>query len=70
MSNSSSGNGIGLGTVLFMIFMTLKLCDVIDWSWWWVASPLWVPFGIIALFFVFVAILAVITHLLKRRSSR
>lgn len=24
---------------LTMIFVTLKLCGVIEWSWWWVISP-------------------------------
>jgi hypothetical protein len=27
--------------VLFLIFLTLKLCSVITWSWWWVTAPLW-----------------------------
>ena len=41
-----SGNGIGIGTVLFLIFLTLKLAEVgqvATWSWWWVTSPLWIP---------------------------
>ncbi|MDR2624955.1 MAG: hypothetical protein LBC37_01320 [Zoogloeaceae bacterium] len=25
---------------VFLIFLTLKLTGVIDWSWWWVFSPL------------------------------
>ena len=29
--------------ILFVIFLTLKLAGVIDWSWWWVTSPLWIP---------------------------
>lgn len=29
--------------VLFLIFMTLRLTEQIDWSWWWVAAPLWIP---------------------------
>jgi len=29
---------------VFLIFLTLKLCGVIDWSWWWVTAPLWMPF--------------------------
>lgn len=42
MSNEkSTGNGIGLLTVLFLIFMVLKLTGHIDWSWWWVTVPLW-----------------------------
>jgi hypothetical protein len=33
----------GFFPVLFLIFLTLKLCDVIAWSWWWVTCPLWGP---------------------------
>jgi len=43
MANKTSSNGIGIGTILFLIFMTLKLTGSIDWSWWWVTSPLWIP---------------------------
>lgn len=28
--------------VLLIIFIVLKLCGVIAWSWWWVLSPLWI----------------------------
>ena len=28
--------------ILFIIFVVLKLCKVITWSWWWVCSPLWI----------------------------
>lgn len=38
--------GIGFGGWLALIFITLKLCKVIAWSWWWVLAPLWVPVGI------------------------
>jgi hypothetical protein len=31
----------GLPGVLFVVFLVLKLVGVIDWSWWWVTSPLW-----------------------------
>jgi hypothetical protein len=48
MSNkSNSSNGLGLGTILFLIFMVLKLTNYIDWSWWWVTAPLWIPLLII-----------------------
>lgn len=42
-STNNSGGGIGICGVLFIVFITLKLCNVIDWSWWWVTSPLWIP---------------------------
>ena len=39
-------SGIGIGTILFLIFMTLKLTGDIDWSWWWVTAPLWIPLAV------------------------
>lgn len=34
---------MGLGLILTIIFIILKLTDNIDWSWVWILSPLWVP---------------------------
>ncbi|MDV3674492.1 hypothetical protein CMU30_14005 [Elizabethkingia anophelis] len=41
-NNNSKNTGFGLASVLFIVFLILKLCKVIDWSWWWVTSPLWI----------------------------
>jgi hypothetical protein len=38
-----------LGTILFLIFLVLKLTNNISWSWWWVTSPLWIPIALIIL---------------------
>jgi hypothetical protein len=46
MANENTSNGIGFGTVLFLVFLVLKLTDNIDWSWWWVTSPLWIPLAL------------------------
>jgi phosphoglycerol transferase MdoB-like AlkP superfamily enzyme len=27
--------------LLGILFVALKLTNVIDWSWWWVTSPFW-----------------------------
>jgi hypothetical protein len=43
MANDKASSGISLGTVLFLIFLVLKLTNHIDWSWWWVTAPLWIP---------------------------
>ncbi len=48
-SSSSSSSGIGFAGVLTCVFVAAKLWGVIDWSWWWVASPLWIPLCIVAL---------------------
>ena len=45
--------GIGLGGILFVVFLILKLTGYIDWSWWWVTAPLWIPFAIAMIFLVF-----------------
>ena len=29
--------------ILFIAFLVFKLTKVINWSWWWVTSPLWIP---------------------------
>jgi hypothetical protein len=57
MAEKNSSNGVGLGTVLFLIFLILKLTNTIDWSWWWVTSPLWIPAGILLIIFVLLGIL-------------
>lgn len=46
MNNSSKG-GIGFCEVLTIIFIVLKLIGVINWSWLWVLSPLWIGFVIV-----------------------
>ena len=46
MNNNTVVNldgGIGFGTMLFLIFLVLKLTNVIAWSWWWITAPLWIP---------------------------
>lgn len=52
-SNSSSG-GIGFCGLLTIVFIILKLCNVIAWSWVWVFSPLWIP-ALIILVILFIA---------------
>jgi len=60
MSDVNSSGGIGFFGALALIFITLKLTNVISWSWWWVLAPVWVPatfviiIGIILLGIVFI----------------
>jgi len=49
-SNSSNSNGIGVLGILTIIFIVLKLTNNIDWSWWWVFSPIW----IVVIFIIFI----------------
>ncbi len=47
--SSSSSSGIGFPGVLFIAFLVMKLTGVIDWSWWWIVSPIW---GVLVVGFV------------------
>ncbi len=51
------GNGIGFGSILALILITLKLTNYINWNWLWILSPLWIPVVLVLLFFVTVFIL-------------
>lgn len=64
-SYNSSAGGIGLLGLLALLFITLKLTGFIDWSWWWVLSPLWIPTSIVLLIFVVMLIGVVITAVVK-----
>lgn len=44
---SGASSGIGFGGLLAAIFITLKLIGKIDWSWWWVLAPIWMPITIV-----------------------
>lgn len=52
--------GIGLGTILFIVFLVLKLTETIDWSWWWVTAPLWIPIGLVIALTVLLGVLSAI----------
>jgi len=42
-NNSGNNGGVGFLSLLFLLFIGLKLSGQISWSWWLVASPVWVP---------------------------
>ncbi|HYG24489.1 MAG TPA: hypothetical protein VEH04_17050 [Verrucomicrobiae bacterium] len=42
--------GVGFPGILAIVFITLKLCGVINWSWAWVLAPLWLGWAIVLAF--------------------
>ena len=59
MSNKTvvkTSQSFPLFTILFLIFMTLKLCGVITWSWIWVTAPIWAPVLIVLVIFAIVGL--------------
>lgn len=64
-NKKNASNGIGLGTVLFLIFLVLKLAgigQVANWSWWWVTAPLWIPIILLLAILGILALVAVIKN--------
>ncbi len=57
-NNSSVSSGIGFCELLAIVFIVLKLCGTIAWSWWWVLSPIWLPFAVVGIVLLIVAIVA------------
>jgi hypothetical protein len=56
--SSSSGGGIGVLGLLGVVFVTLKLIGIIDWSWWLVLLPFYG--GIVLVFLLWVVVLAIV----------
>lgn len=54
MSKQTVTGGVSAWTVLLIVFIVLKLCNLIDWSWGWVLSPLWIPLSIVVLVVIIV----------------
>ena len=57
--SSSSSGGIGFVGLLTIVFLVLKLTNVIAWSWWWIFSPIWITILIV------VAIICLLYFVLK-----
>jgi phosphoglycerol transferase MdoB-like AlkP superfamily enzyme len=62
--------GISLSGLTFIVFLVLKLCNVIDWSWWWVTAPLWGPFALlIAGLLIYIVIIALVRYCIRKRKE-
>lgn len=63
-------SGISLPTVVFIVFLILKLTNVIDWSWWWVTAPLWIPFAICTVLFIVGVFIDIVRGIVKSKKGR
>lgn len=48
-NSSSSKDGLGILGVLQIVFIVLKVFDIIQWSWWLVLIPTWISVGLLLL---------------------
>lgn len=60
MENSNLKGGSFFLEALLVAFIVLKLCGVIDWSWWVILLPLWAP---IVLAIAVIAVIIIIRYL-------
>lgn len=65
MANKTS-SGTGFTSLLLLTFIILKLCNIIDWSWFWVLSPAWIPVALMGLLFI----MAIIVNLSTQGKDR
>lgn len=63
---ASGGQGVSFGGLLAILFTGLKLTGLIDWSWWWVLSPIWIPLTISFLLLLVIAIIAMVAEVKRQ----
>jgi hypothetical protein len=64
-NNTSSGGGLSFTGALTILFIALKLTHVINWSWWWVLSPMWISFLILLAVLAIILIVYLISEFSK-----
>jgi len=62
---SSSSGGLGFTGALTILFIGLKLCNVINWSWWWVLSPIWISLSLVLFILAIVLTVSIIADASK-----
>ena len=60
-NSSSSVQGLSFLSALGIVFIVLKLCHVINWSWIWVLCPFWLGLACVAVILFLIFIIEVIT---------
>ena len=66
-NNKATSSGVGIPTVVLVVFVILKLVGVINWSWWWVLSPLWISLGLWLVLILITVLCSVIVNYIDKR---
>lgn len=61
--NSGGAGGISFCGLLTIVFIVLKLTHVIEWSWLWVLSPIWIPIAIVLFIILVIAVIKIIVNI-------
>ena len=62
---TSTSSGIGVLGLLGVLFVALKLCGVIHWSWWWVTAPFWGGLALVLVPLIVIGVIALAVSIRK-----
>jgi hypothetical protein len=62
---ANAGVGFVISLVISIVFAALKWNHVIDWSWWWIVCPLWIPIGLGVVCGIIAGVVVAIAKLIK-----
>lgn len=65
MNTKQSTGGISFAALLGTVFVVLKLCKVITWSWLWVTAPFWIPLAVAGVLCLIGLIMKLVAKLIK-----
>ena len=65
MDNNTASNNGGIGFILLLtiVFISLKLSNAINWSWFWVLSPIWISGLIVLVLSTLIILVAIIKNI-------
>lgn len=61
---------MGVLEVLAIMFIVLKILGLIQWSWLWVFSPIWIMCGLAFAYLVVLGIIAIIIHIVTSSKKK
>lgn len=63
--NKGCNISFGPSVLLTIVFLLLKVFDKVDWSYWVVFMPLWLPFAVVVLFGILLLVVRLILDIIK-----
>ena len=67
--SSGSGGGVGIPTVIQIVFIILKVVGGIEWSWFWVLSPTWLSI-LVVIFVLLIVFIVKVISVASRKKKR
>ena len=65
-TSTNQASGISFASLLAILFIGLKLTGVINWSWLWVLSPIWIPISIVLAIVITILAFAVLVSFFSK----